>query len=358
MDIQISSLSKIYKKGALPALDNLDLRISSGTFGLLGPNGAGKTTLIKILTTQMEPTTGEVTIDGRPIDAARGEVRQRLGYLPQHFGAYPNLTAFEFLDYMARLAHIQPGKHRKQVVEQALEEVAHAPNAMMAAEMAVIRLTHVADLPSPEELVRKLQDAPVPPPPGGGNGGGARPAQGGQSMARGTPAPTHPGPSGPSARGSAQPAVAQAENPLAHYATFEQVVELIRTHRDVQMLIEVETTLRLVRYSPGRIEFEPTADARGDLAQRLGQKLQAWTGARWAISIANEGGAPTIAETRDAAALALRQEAEAHPLVRAVFAAFPKAKITEIRSEADRVQHAAEEALAEVEDEWDPFEEE
>ncbi|MGX9854169.1 DNA polymerase III subunit gamma/tau [Limimaricola variabilis] len=245
-----------------------------------------------------------------------------------------------------------------QMLLKALEEVAHAPNAMMAAEMAVIRLTHVADLPSPEELVRKLQDAPVPPPPGGGNGGGARPAQGGQSMARGTPAPTHPGPSGPSARGSAQPAVAQAENPLAHYATFEQVVELIRTHRDVQMLIEVETTLRLVRYSPGRIEFEPTADARGDLAQRLGQKLQAWTGARWAISIANEGGAPTIAETRDAAALALRQEAEAHPLVRAVFAAFPKAKITEIRSEADRVQHAAEEALAEVEDEWDPFEEE
>ena len=124
MDIQISSLSKIYKKGARPALDNLDLRISSGTFGLLGPNGAGKTTLIKILSTQMEPTTGEVTIDGLPIDAARGEVRQRLGYLPQHFGAYPNLTAFEFLDYMARLAHIQPGKHRKQVVEQALEEVA------------------------------------------------------------------------------------------------------------------------------------------------------------------------------------------------------------------------------------------
>ncbi|WPY94085.1 DNA polymerase III subunit gamma/tau [Limimaricola variabilis] len=245
-----------------------------------------------------------------------------------------------------------------QMLLKALEEVAHAPNAMMAAEMAVIRLTHVADLPSPEELVRKLQDAPVPPPPGGGNGGGARPAQGGQSMARGTPAPTHPGPSGPSARGSAQPAVAQAENPLARYATFEQVVELIRTHRDVQMLIEVETTLRLVRYSPGRIEFEPTADARGDMAQRLGQKLQAWTGARWAISIANEGGASTIAETRDAAALALRQEAEAHPLVRAVFAAFPKAKITEIRSEADRLQHAAEEALAEVEDEWDPFEEE
>ena len=124
MDIQISSLSKTYQKGARPALDNLSLRISTGTFGLLGPNGAGKTTLIRILSTQMEPTAGEVTIDGLHIGAGRGEVRQRLGYLPQNFGAYPNLTAFEFLDYMARLAHIRPGNHRKQVVEEALEAVA------------------------------------------------------------------------------------------------------------------------------------------------------------------------------------------------------------------------------------------
>ncbi|MFT6531149.1 MAG: DNA polymerase-3 subunit gamma/tau [Limimaricola cinnabarinus] len=246
-----------------------------------------------------------------------------------------------------------------QMLLKALEEVAHAPNAMMAAEMAVIRLTHVADLPSPEELVRKLQDAPPPPPPSGGGGGGARPPQGGEMQARGAPAPTHAGPSGPSARGSAQPAMAVAtESALARYARFEDVVELIRHHRDVQMLIEVETTLRLVRYSPGRIEFEPTGDARPDMAQRLGQKLQAWTGARWAMSVVSEGGAPTVAETRDAATLALRQEAEAHPLVRAVFAAFPKAKITEIRTEAERAQHAAEEALQEVEDEWDPFEEE
>ena len=246
-----------------------------------------------------------------------------------------------------------------QMLLKALEEVAHAPNAMMAAEMAVIRLTHVADLPSPEELVRKLQDAPPPPPPSGGGGGGARPPQGGEMQARGAPAPTHAGPSGPSARGSAQLTMAVAtESALARYARFEDVVELIRHHRDVQMLIEVETTLRLVRYSPGRIEFEPTGDARPDMAQRLGQKLQAWTGARWAMSVVSEGGAPTVAETRDAATLALRQEAEAHPLVRAVFAAFPKAKITEIRTEAERAQHAAEEALQEVEDEWDPFEEE
>ncbi|HEX9698977.1 MAG TPA: ATP-binding cassette domain-containing protein [Acidobacteriota bacterium] len=124
MDIRIESLTKVYAKGAPPALDNIDLRISSGTFGLLGPNGAGKTTLIKILSTQMQATSGEVTIDGMRIGADRATVRERLGYLPQYFGAYPQLTAAEFLDYMGRLAHIHPAARRKEAVEAALEAVA------------------------------------------------------------------------------------------------------------------------------------------------------------------------------------------------------------------------------------------
>jgi len=239
-----------------------------------------------------------------------------------------------------------------QMLLKALEEVAMAPNAMMAAEMAVIRLTHVADLPSPEELVRKLQDA-TPPPSGGPSGG--RPAPQGSSAAAisSTSAPTHSGPGGPSASG-AQTAVALETNALQHYARFEDVVELIRTHRDVKLLVEVETGLRLVSYQPGRIEVNPTPDAARDLVGRLGARLQAWTGNRWAISIA-EGGDPTIAETRDAAENAIRAEAEQHPLVQAVIAAFPKATITEIRTEAEKEQDALEDALPEVDDEWDPF---
>ncbi|MEJ6396950.1 DNA polymerase III subunit gamma/tau [Yoonia sp. 208BN28-4] len=238
-----------------------------------------------------------------------------------------------------------------QMLLKALEEVAAAPNAMMAAEMAVIRLTHVADLPTPEELVRKLQNA-TPPPSGGPSGGGARPAPtGGATAISQTPAPTHSGPSGP----SAQAATALATDALQHYATFESVVELIRAHRDVKLLVEVETGLRLVAYQPGRIEVNPTADAAQDLIGRLGSRLQAWTGNRWAITVVNEGGAPTIAEVRDAAENALRKQAEDHPLVQAVIAAFPKAKITEIRTEEEKTQDAFEDALPEVDDEWDPF---
>ncbi|MCK0096595.1 DNA polymerase III subunit gamma/tau [Yoonia sp. F2084L] len=240
-----------------------------------------------------------------------------------------------------------------QMLLKALEEVAMAPNAMMAAEMAVIRLTHVADLPSPEELVRKLQD--TTPPPSGPSGGRPAPQGGNTAAISNTPAPTHSGPSGPSASG-AQTAVALQTDALQHYARFEDVVELIRTHRDVKLLVEVETGLRLVSYQPGRIEVNPTSDAARDLVGRLGARLQAWTGNRWAISVA-DGGGPTIAETRDAAENALMQQAQDHPLVKAVIAAFPKAKITEIRTEAEKEQDALEDALPEVDDEWDPFDE-
>lgn len=247
-----------------------------------------------------------------------------------------------------------------QMLLTAIEEVGQAPNAMMAAEMAVIRLTHVSTLPSPEDLVRKLQDAPPPPPPGG-NGGGrpgvagtSAPAAGGGASA-GASAPMG-APVSQNMGGAATAIAAAPAQALARYATFESAVELIRANRDVKLLVEVETTLRLVNYTPGRIEFEPTDAAPPDLAARLGQKLQAWTGARWGVSVVGSGGGKTIAEDRDAEELALKAEAAKHPLVQAVFEAFPGAKITEIRTPEALAQEAAVEALPEVEDEWDPFE--
>ena len=123
MAIQIENLTKVYQKDAPPALEGLTLEIGRGTFGLLGPNGAGKTTLIRILATQMLPTSGSVTVEGYDLVTDREAVRRRLGYLPQHFGAYPQLTAAEFLDYRARLAGIHGRKDRRDRVARALEDV-------------------------------------------------------------------------------------------------------------------------------------------------------------------------------------------------------------------------------------------
>ncbi|UWR29739.1 DNA polymerase III subunit gamma/tau [Sulfitobacter sp. W002] len=241
-----------------------------------------------------------------------------------------------------------------QMLLKALDEVAAAPNAMMAAEMAVIRLTHVADLPSPEELVRKLQNSTPPPAPGpvGGGNGAPQGSTGAQAVQHAQQRmASNPGPQGQST------ALAQDLNAaLARFPTFEHVVELIRVNRDVKLLVEVETCLQLAAYQPGRIEFVPTDDAPRDLAQRLGQKLQLWTGNRWAVSLVNEGGAETIAQIRDARELALKKQAQEHPMMQAVLAQFPKARITAIRTPEDIAAAATAEALPEVEDEWDPFE--
>ncbi|NHB76368.1 DNA polymerase III subunit gamma/tau [Rhodobacter calidifons] len=248
-----------------------------------------------------------------------------------------------------------------QMLLKAIEEVALAPNAMMAAEMAVIRLTHVADLPDPETLVRKLQDSPRPSPlPGGAPaGGGTGIGNGGGSVhaPRLTPAQAAPY-HGPTMTAAA-PLLAEAQ--VQVYASFEAVVELIRQKRDILLLNEVETGLRLVHYAPGRIEFEPAPGAKPDLAARLSQRLQAWTGARWGVSVVAAGGAPTIAEQRDRELAEVRAEAEGNPLVQAIFAAFPGARIAEVRAPETLTAAAAEAALplaeAETDDDWDPFEE-
>ena len=241
-----------------------------------------------------------------------------------------------------------------QMLLKALEEVAFAPNAMMAAEMSVIRLTHVSDLPDPETLVKKLMSEPRPSG-GGGGSGGAPAGAGGAGMVHGAMrmAPASPA-RGPTMQGGQALALAQGEMPV--YATFDQVVALIREKRDMRLLMEVETSLKLAKYAPGRIEFEPAANAAPDLAARLSQRLQTWTGERWGVSIVSTGGAATIAQERDRAEEDQRAEVMENPLVQAVIAAFPGAKISEIRTAAAMQASAAIEALPEVEDEWDPFE--
>jgi DNA polymerase-3 subunit gamma/tau len=239
-----------------------------------------------------------------------------------------------------------------QMLLKALEEVANAPNAMMAAEMAIIRLTHVADLPSPEELVRKLEKAgPVTshgssPAPTAGSSPGAQAVSGARTRMA----------ANPQASGQTTALAQDLEAALARFPTFDHVVELIRANRDAKLLIEVETTLRLAAYQPGRIEFSPTENAPRDLAQRLGHRLQQWTGNRWAVTVVNDTHTRTIAEVRDAKDITLRTEAEAHPMVQAVLERFPNAKITAIRTPEDIAAEASVEALPEVEDEWDPFE--
>ncbi|MCV6597364.1 MAG: DNA polymerase III subunit gamma/tau [Mangrovicoccus sp.] len=256
-----------------------------------------------------------------------------------------------------------------QMLLKALEEISAAPNAMMAAEMAVIRLTHVAELPSPDELIRKLQSEPAPtaPQPGGyspDNGPAGAPQGSGapnqNAAAQGfheTPRP--PAGGGPRASLALAPK-AQAVDPLAAYPSFASVISLIRTRRDMKLLIEVEDHIRLISYRPGRIEFHSDGNAPADLAQNLRNRLEAWTGARWAVIVcAAEAKVETVSETRARETSERHARASAHPLVSAVIAAFPGAKVTNLRTPEEIAAEAAAASLAAQDandDGWDPFE--
>jgi len=258
-----------------------------------------------------------------------------------------------------------------QMLLKALEEVAIAPNAMMAAEMAVIRLTHVADLPAPEDLVRQLQAGPqsarlVPRAPVGGMQGAAPDRTNSMSGTGPTPS-SGPGPTGGVAGGGAV-ALAAGAVPADVPSTIEAVVELIRERRDLMLLTEVEMYVRPVRVTPGRIEFEPAPGAATDLAARLAQRLGSWTGRRWGVSVVSGGGQPSLAERRSRDDEIARANAAGNPLVRAVLDVFPGARIHAVRPLAASADPAAPagsgsvplttDGVAEpVPDDWDPFEE-
>lgn len=109
-----------YKTGK-KALSNISLEVSSPNFiGLLGPNGAGKSTFMKLLISKIIPTAGEIIVNGKPIQRYEKELRKQLGYLPQSFGLYDELTVYEFLNYMCALKEIK--NNVKDIIEQAIEQ--------------------------------------------------------------------------------------------------------------------------------------------------------------------------------------------------------------------------------------------
>ena len=107
--LEIQSVTKRFSNGVV-AVNNLSCSLQSGVLGLLGPNGAGKTTLMQMIATLTKPTSGTILFAGEDIRKNPDSLRNRLGYLPQDFGVYDNLTALEFLSYFAALKGIRDKK--------------------------------------------------------------------------------------------------------------------------------------------------------------------------------------------------------------------------------------------------------
>jgi ABC-type multidrug transport system ATPase subunit len=120
MKLKISNLTKTYSNG-VKALDNLNLEIGTGMFGLLGPNGAGKSSLMRTIATLQKPDSGSISFDEINVLEDQNSLRKVLGYLPQEFGVYPNMSAERLLDYFAQLKGISLEKDRKSIVKEVLE---------------------------------------------------------------------------------------------------------------------------------------------------------------------------------------------------------------------------------------------
>ncbi len=205
-----------------------------------------------------------------------------------------------------------------QLTLKAYGEVRQAPDAAAAVDMALIRLAYAADLPGPEEALKRLQSGepvsggpgPAQRAPSGGGGGGAA------AVAR---------------QAMPQPAAAPSTVPMASLKTFEDVITLIDARRDITLKLDIERFVRPVSYQPGHIEYEPAPGAPLNLAQRLVGRLKEWTGERWLVSQAGGGGAESLWEKEKRAQREVRAAIEADPFVQDVMATFPGTEIVGIR---------------------------
>jgi ABC-type multidrug transport system ATPase subunit len=119
--LAIENLTHVYS-GGVKALDNVSLEIGQGMFGLLGPNGAGKSTLMRSVATLQTPTSGTIKFDDIDVIKEPEKLRRVLGYLPQDFGVYPRVSAYDMLDHMAVLKGVSKASERRETVEALLQQ--------------------------------------------------------------------------------------------------------------------------------------------------------------------------------------------------------------------------------------------
>ena len=248
------------------------------------------------------------------------------------FGETERLRAREFA---ARLS-MRVLSRMWQMLLKGITEVQTATRPAAAAEMVLVRIAYVADMPTPDEAIRMLEQ----------NGGGS-PAASDSTASRSVPAstvsampasPPRAAASAPRAGAEASarpqmlaPSPEQGAAPALRIASFPQLVALAADKRDLLTKAALETDLRLVRIEDGRLEVALERSAARSLINDLSRKLEQWTGRRWTVIVSNEAGQPTLRQQSEQVKSARERAAESDPRVQEVLARFPGSKVVEVR---------------------------
>jgi len=217
-----------------------------------------------------------------------------------------------------------------QLLLKGLFEVRDAANPLPSAEMALVRLAYAADLPPTEKLLRAILDAQA------AEGSRTDESSSGADAPRAKAGQVHPAMAGSAVAISTEPkpsSVAASEPALVmpEIRTLEDLVALARVKKARILERHLVNEVHLVSLERGKIEFRPGAHAPRSLAGDLAQRLRDWSGQRWIVTVASEGGAPTIAEKRQIEERELKDAVSNEPFVRAVLDAFPGAEIVAVR---------------------------
>lgn len=243
-----------------------------------------------------------------------------------------------------------------QMLLKGIPEAENASRPAGAAEMVLIRLSHAANLPAPEDAARRLEELsngagamPNGGPAGGGgngNGGGVRAYGTTQAVASAQTSPQMQSAPQPTAMLRAVPdsrpqdmqiAVPRTEErpePKVPVTSVQDIADLAQKNRDPVIRAKVRNFVRLVKIEPGRLDMRLGEGAPGSLPGELGVKLKEWTGIHWIVSLSKDEGEPTLVEAEGNARNARLVDARQDPDVAAILAQFPGAKITDVRIRA------------------------
>ncbi len=214
-----------------------------------------------------------------------------------------------------------------QMLLKGVEEVRSAPDRQAASEMLIIRLAHIADLPAPDELIRKLEQAaganPAAPPLATSSQTGAAQPAPGRTINR--QPEIHQADVAPSQPGSAD------GRPPARLESFEDIVACAGERRELMIKVELEDKVRLVRFEPQKLVINPLPHASKTLIKDLSEKLSEWTGDTWFVTTSDEPGLPPLSQRRREALAAEIAAARQHPMVQAALKLFPNAEIAAVR---------------------------